>query len=325
MLAMIRQGFGGPEKLVAKEVDTPTAGAGEVLIRIRAFGLNHAELYMRKGAWGDVSVISGIECVGQVEHDPSGALAKGTTVVTFMGGLGRTRPGTYAQYTTALAHHIIPIRTELGWTDLAAIPESYATAWSCLVDHMRLSAGETLLVRAGTSTVGLAAINLASELGAEVLATTRSRAKEPVLRAAGAAHVLLEGADLSTRLRADRPEGVDCVLDLIGNSTLLDSTRAGQRGSRVCVAGFLGGPEPASLDVLSGLQPGVELSFFASFLYGTKGYPVSNVPMQTLVNRAARGLYAAKPVRVFALKDLPEAHRLMESNEANGKIVIAVE
>jgi NADPH2:quinone reductase len=325
MKAMVRKAFGGPEQLVSKDVPIPTPASGEVLLRVRAFGINHAELYMRRGVWGDVSVISGIECAGQVEHDPSGVLVKGATVVTFMGGLGRTRPGSYAQYTTALARHVLPIATSLGWTDLAAIPEAYATAWSCLVDHLRLAHGETLVVRGGTSSVGLAAINVASELGAVVVATTRSRAKESVLRAAGATDVLIEDVDLSKQLRERRHEGADCVLDLVGNRTVLDSTRMGQRGSRVCVAGFLGGPEPVSLDVLSGLQPGVEVSFFASFLYGTKGYPVSKIPMQTLVNRATRGLYSAKPVRVFPLEELPEAHRLMESNAANGKIVVAVE
>lgn len=325
MKAMVRKAFGGPEQLVSKDVPIPSPGTNEVLIRVRAFGINHAEIYMRKGAWGDVSIIGGIECVGQVEHDPSGVLPKGATVVTFMGGLGRTRPGSYAQYTTALAPHVFSIETSLNWTDLAAVPEAYATAWSCLIDHLRIAYGETLIVRGGTSSVALAAINVASELGAVVVATTRSRAKESILRAAGATDVLIEGADLSKQLRERRPDGVDCVLDLVGNRTLLDSTRMGQRGSRVCVAGFLGGPEPVSFDVLSGLQPGVELSFFASFLYGTMGYPVSKIPMQTLVNRAAHGLYSAKPVKVFPLEDLPEAHRLMESNAANGKIVVAVE
>ena len=114
MMAMVRKAFGGPEQLVSKDVPIPTPGKGEVLLRVRAFGINHAELYMRQGVWGDVSIISGIECVGQVEHDPSGALAKGATVVTFMGGLGRTRPGSYAQYTTALAPHVVPVETSLG-------------------------------------------------------------------------------------------------------------------------------------------------------------------------------------------------------------------
>ena len=188
MKAMVRKAFGGPEQLVSKDVPIPMPDKGEVLLRVRALGINRAELYMRSGAWGDVSIISGIEAVGQVEHDPSGKLAKGTTVVTFMGGLGRTRPGSYAQYTTALAPHVLPIETSLGWTDLATIPEAYATAWSCLCDHLRLARGETVVIRGGTSSVALAAINVASELGAVVVATADAAAPSEPARPSRGRH-----------------------------------------------------------------------------------------------------------------------------------------
>lgn len=324
MRAVVRAAYGGPEQLVLRELPVPVPASDEVLIHIRAFGLNHAELYMRKGAWGEVVPVGGIECVGEVEHDPSGKLRKGTKVASIMGGMGRTRNGSYAEYSAVLVAHVFPLKTELDWADLAAIPESYAAAWSALFDHLRLNHGETLLIRGGTSTFGQAAINIASELGATVLATTRSREKEPLLKSLGAAATFIEDINLSKTVRERYPEGIDCVLDLVGNKSLLDSARMGQKGTRVCVAGFLGGSDPVPFDVITGLQPGVEISFFASFMYGTKEYPLSKIPMQTIVNRAEAGLYKTKPVKVFRLNELPEAHRLMESNEANGKIVVVV-
>lgn len=128
MRAMVITKPGGPEVLQIQEVPDPVPGDGEVLIRVRAFGINHAETHMRKGEWPEATPVSGIEAVGTVAADPSGTLAEGTKVITIMGGLGRTRNGSYAEYTVAPAANVAPIETTLGWADLAAIPESYATA-----------------------------------------------------------------------------------------------------------------------------------------------------------------------------------------------------
>lgn len=128
MRAMVITEPGGPEVLQIQQVPDPVPGAGEVLIRVRALGINHAETHMRKGEWPEATPISGIEAVGTVAADPSGGLAEGTKVLTIMGGLGRTRNGSYAEYTAAAAANVVPIETSLDWADLAAIPESYATA-----------------------------------------------------------------------------------------------------------------------------------------------------------------------------------------------------
>ena len=99
MKAIVREQFGGPEQLVIKEISEPEPLPGYVVIEVKAFGLNHAETYMRQGLWGDVAKVSGIECVGIVKADPSGKVKPGQKVVAIMGGMGRTINGSYAQFT----------------------------------------------------------------------------------------------------------------------------------------------------------------------------------------------------------------------------------
>jgi len=139
---MVFEEYGGPEKLIIKDLPVPEPGNGEVRVRVKAFGINRAETYMRKGAWGDVVRVSGIECVGEVDSDPSGALRPGQKVAAIMGGLGRTRNGSYAEYTCVPSTNIFRLETKLPWEELAAIPESYATAWICLFENLRLAKGQ---------------------------------------------------------------------------------------------------------------------------------------------------------------------------------------
>jgi len=322
MQAMVFNQFGGPEELVLTEIPTPVPEIGEVLIKVKALGINRAEVYMRMGLFGEVTPVSGIECVGQVEYDPSGTLYSGQTVATITGGMGRTRNGSYAEYTCVPLQNVFPLKTDLDWATLAAIPESYATAWSCLFANIRISADQVLFVRGGTSALGQAAINIAKQEGVTVLTSTRSASKVALLTELGAARVLIENGNLSEEVRAFYPDGIDGVLDIIGNSTLLDSLRMARKGGRVCVAGFLGSSEPVAFSWLANMPFGVDLNAFASLFYGTKDFPHSDVPMQKIVDRVANGIYKARPVKVFPFEHIPEAHRLMESNSANGKIVV---
>jgi NADPH2:quinone reductase len=325
MKAMIIQQYGGPEQLVLRELPLPQPTQGDILIRVRAFGVNHAEIYMRKGAWGKVAPVSGIECVGEVVNDTTGRLAKDSRVAAVLGGMGRTRNGSYAEFTSVPATNVVPLETSLSWTDLAAIPESYLTAWCCLFDRPPLKSGQVLLVRGATSALGQAAINLAVQAGATVLAATRSDAKKALLHSLGAASVFIENHDLAPAIREIHPDGIDCVLDLVGNRTVFDSLKTARKGGRVVMAGFLGGHEPVPFDVISSLQTGVDLTLFTSaFVLGNKDYPLSGIPLQTMVRNAEKDLYRAKPVKVFGFEQIPDAHRLMESNEANGKIVVQV-
>ncbi len=325
MKAILIQKHGGPENLVIREVPDPTPRPGHVVIQVKAFGVNHAETHMRQGQWPEADEISGIECAGVVAADPDGRLARGQKVVALMGGMGRTIPGSYAEYTSVPASNVVPIETTLPWAELAAIPESYATAWTCVHGNLELRAGQTLVIRGATSALGQAALNIAAHGDAAVIATTRSRERFAVLEALGARQVLFEDPELSRRVRELRPDGADAVLDLVGNSVVLDSLQAVRRGGRVCEAGWLGGLAPiASFNPMLQMPSGAHFSLFGSFMFGTPAFPLSQVPLQAIVDRVAAGAYRAKPARVFRFDEIQDAHRLMESSQANGKIVVAV-
>ncbi|MCU7959346.1 MAG: zinc-binding dehydrogenase [gamma proteobacterium symbiont of Bathyaustriella thionipta] len=278
---------------------------------------------MRQGLWGDAAKISGIECVGMVEEDPSGNYAKGQKVAAIMGGMGRTRSGSYAEMTCVPDSNIFPLETTLGWESMAAIPESYATAWSCLHENMLVKPGQSIFIRGGTSALGQAAINIASHIpDVEVMASTRSAENSSLLTSLGCSDVLIEDSNLSSHLLGKQPDGVHAVMDIVGNSTLLDSLKMVRKNGYVCNAGFLGGAEPFSFNPLQDMPSSVHLNFFASFMLGTENFPLSQIPMQQFMENAENGIYKCNPVRVFDFTDIAAAHSLMESNQARGKIVI---
>jgi NADPH2:quinone reductase len=321
MRAIIIRQYGGPEELVISDIPEPEPGPGRVLIQVKAFGINHAETHMRKGEWAEAAKVSGIECVGLVKASPGGQFPIGAKVAALMGGLGRSINGSYAEYTSAPATNVVLLESALSWEELAAIPESYATAWTCLHGNLELAAGQMLVIRGATSALGQAALNIAAHAGAKVIATTRNPERAPMLKSLGARHVELDAPNLAVRIRA--LGACDAVLDLVGNSTLLDSLAMPRTGGRVCLAGFLGGLGPiASFNPLAQMPSGVHLSFFGSFQFGTPEFPLSGVPLQTIVDRAAAGIYHAKPARVFGFDQIQAAHRAMESNQAGGKLVV---
>jgi NADPH2:quinone reductase len=323
MRAIVRKSFGGPEVLEIQERPRPGPLPAHVVIKIEAFGLNHAEIYFREGAWGDVAEISGIECVGTVAADVDGRFAKGEKVLAVVGGMGRSIAGSYAEFTRVPASNAIAIRSNLPWEELAAIPESYITAWTCLFVNLALAKGQTVLIRGATSALGNAAINLAVQAGAHVIGTTRRLDRGPPLRAIGTHEVAVEAPDLSKTIRGSHPHGIDAVLDLVGNTTILDSLAMLKRGGRACLAGFLGGGGPLSLEPVFQIPSGRQLSVFASALVtGNDEYPLSEVPLQDILDRVAEGTFKTKPAKVFAMEDIRDAHRLMASGEANGKLVV---
>ena len=322
MKAIIIEQYGGPEKLAIQNLPDPEPKPGHVVIAVKAFGINHAETHMRKGEWAEAAKVSGIECVGVVKACPGGEFNAGQKVAAFMGGMGRTINGSYAEYTSVPVSNVVAIESELSWAELAAIPESYATAWTCLHRNLELKSGHTLVLRGATSALGQAALNIAAHAGANVIATTRSPDRAQKLTALGARRVELERPDLSRHVAEKR---VDAVLDLVGNSTILDSMAMVRRGGRVCLAGFLGGLAPvASFNPLLEMPSSVQFSFFGSFVFGALEFPVSDIPFQEIVDRVAAGRYQAKPARVFRFEEIQDAHRLMESNQANGKIVVSL-
>jgi NADPH:quinone reductase len=164
---------------------------------------------------------------------------------------------------------------------------------------------------------------MAVNAGVRVIATGRSDDRFAALKELGAERVEVEGPDLSKRI----PEAkrLDAVLDLVGNSTILDSLAMLRRGGRACLAGWLGGLAPIKdFNPLLQMSSGVYLTFFGSFVFGTPGFPLSDVPLQSIASEVAAGRYKAKPSRVFRFEEIREAHRVMEANEAGGKMVVVV-
>lgn len=193
----------------------------------------------------------------------------------------------------------VAFESQLPWEEQAAIPEVYATAWTALFGNLDLKSGQTLLVRGATSALGQAAVNIAAHAGAHTLATTRDSKRLSALEALGAKQTILDAPDLSRPVRELHPNGIDAVLDLVGNTTVLDSLATVRRHGRVCEAGFLGGLGPIeSFNPIAQVPSGVQFSFFGSFVFGS--------------TRIENGLQRN------------DAHRLMESNQANGKIVVAL-
>lgn len=324
MKAIVIDQYGPVEGLVYKEVPKPEPLEGHVVIKIKAFGINHAEIHMRRGEWAESDPIAGIECVGIVDSCPSGEFEVGATVIAMMGGLGRTVPGSYAEYTRALATHVIQVNTDLPWDQLAAIPESFATAWTFLFRNLEISKDQLLVIRGGTSALGRAAITMAVNAGVRVIATTRSASRKQTLLDLGVERVEIERPDLSKHIAEARQ--IDAVLDLVGNSTLIDSLAMARRGGRVCLGGWLGGLEPIpNFNPLLQISSGVHFSLFASPHFGEPQFPLNDVEMQEIVDQVTLGNYQAKPSRVFKFEEIHDAHRVMESNQANGKMVVVID
>ena len=223
----------------------PDQRPGWVRIRIKAFGVNESETTSRKGGSSpDFTMprILGIEGVGIVDATTADSgLKPGQKVATMMGGMGRSYDGAYAQYVTVPAEQVIPFRTSLPWEVVGALPEMFQTAYGSLTTGLGLQAGQTLLIRGGTSTVGLSAATIAKDLGATVLSTTRSPERAGELRAAGVDHPLVDSGTIADQVRELTPDGVDAVLELVGCSVLADTFRTVRRHGTVCFTGALAG------------------------------------------------------------------------------------
>jgi NADPH:quinone reductase len=323
MRAIILKGFGGLDNLFYTDIPKPLPKNGEVVIKVEGFGINHAEMHMRRGEWAEAAEVSGIECVGVVDSCPGGEFPLGAKVAALMGGLGRTINGSYAEYTRVRAANVALIESDLPWSDLAALPEAYATAWTCLFRNLNLETGQTLVLRGATSSFGQAALKMAVAAGARVIATTRSRERFSMLEELGASRVELERPDLAAHIAEAKQ--IDAVLDLVGNSTILDSLDMLRRGGTACLAGWLGGLDPiGDFNPLLRMASGVNLNFFGSFVFGTPGFPLSDVPLADIARQVAEGKLDAKPTRVFSFDQIHEAHKVMESGEAGGKMVVVM-
>ncbi len=308
---------GGPEVLAIRELPVPVVRPGWSLVRVRGAGLNRSELRTRQGHSPNVRFprVLGIECVGVVAESTDPGVPEGATVAAVMGEMGREFDGGYAEYALLPNALLMPVTTRLPWEVLAALPETYLTAYGAL-DTLGVRSGERLLIRGGTSSVGLAAASIAAGRGIETAATTRRPDKADTVRAVGVHHLLVG----ETSVRSIWPDGPDRVLDLVGASTVLDSLRVVRPNGTVCVAGSLSGWAIADFQPISMIPSGTRLTAFHSdTMKGNTG------TLQRIVEEVEAGACRPNLDRVFPLADIVSAHRYMESDEASGKVVVLPE
>ncbi|MBO7611140.1 MAG: zinc-binding dehydrogenase [Elusimicrobia bacterium] len=295
------------------EVEIPEIKPGWVLIKVKAFGLNHSEKILRleeiNESYIQKPVIPGIECVGIIENPSDSNFKKGQKVISLMGGMGRSFNGSYCQYALLPVHHVFPIESNLTWEQLAAIPETFFTAWGSLFECLQLKQTDKLLVRGATCALGYAAIQIAKVIGCKVVATTHKENKLKYISKADE-QILDEG------ILTGKVKGITKVLDLVGPKSLKDSLTTAEKGAIVCNTGILGGIyELNSFDPIKDIPNGVYLTGFFS------NYPTQQI-IDDIFNFINEKNIIPDFVNVFDFENVKDAIIAQDTGTVNGKIVV---
>ena len=322
MKAAVTVKKGDPKVIEIQNRSIPVPEEGWVLIKVKAFGLNRSELFTRQGHSPNVLFprIQGIECVGVVENDPSGKLIKGQQVAAIMGGMGRDYDGSYAEYVVVPEQTIFPFKSALPWQILGAIPEMFQTVSGSLQEALEISSGNVLLIRGGTSSIGMLSCQLAKNIGATVIATTRNANKTDSLLKNGADHVLIDQGSIKDALREIFPDGIDKVLELIGTRTLKDSLQCIKPKGMVCMTGILGNEWSMKEFTPMGDIP----SLGRLTVYMGEAANLSQSRLQEFIDLVDKGIIKLNVDRVFTLDEIVTAHTYMEDNLAKGKLVVLI-
>ena len=306
-----------------EERETPSIEPGKVLIEIKAFGLNRSEMFTRIGhSRGVVQFprVLGIECVGIVKKSGSSQFSEGQQVAAIMGGMGRKFDGSYAEYTLVPESIVIPFTSKLDWPMLGAVPEMCQTAYGSLEHSLQLKKTDTLLIRGGTSSVGMTAAQLAKNKGCVVYSTTRNMHKAEALREIGVDEIIVDDGEIAEKVKAINPSKVDKVLELVGGNGIRDSLKCVKPGGIVCQTGYLSNQwRMDGFSPLGEIPSGVYLTSYAG--------ENSDLPpelLQEFIDQIESNSLKIKIDKVFDLDQIVEAHAYMESNRASGKLVVKI-
>jgi NADPH2:quinone reductase len=326
MRAIVIAKPGGPEVLELREVPAPEPSRGEVRVRIRATAVNRADLLQRLGVYpappGSPADIPGLELAGEVDAVGPDVtdLAIGDRVLGIVGG------GSYAEQVTVHARALAKMPAGMSFTDAAAIPEAFLTAWDGMVDQGELGAGETVLVHAAGSGVGTAAIQIARAIGARSIGTARTADKLERARALGLDEGLVpEGGKFADAVRKRTGgRGVDVVVELVGGAYVEQDLACIATKGRIVVIGTMGGTQvEMNLGILMHKRAEIRGTMLRARPLEEK-ILVAQALQRHLVPLFERG--TLKPIvdRVLPLAHAGEAHRAMQSSETFGKIVLDV-
>lgn len=295
----------------------PIVKPGWVLVRVRAFGLNHFEQILRQSEieapYIQKPIIPGIECVGEIADASDTGFSKGEKIVALMGGMGRSFHGSYAEYALLPEHHVFSVNTSLSWAQLAAVPETYFTAWGSLFECLQLKKSDKLLIRGATCALGYAAIQIAKALGCEVVATTHKENKLTLLNSYDISAAFLDNGLLTGKI-----SGITKALELVGSKTLKDTLHVMEHGGIVCNTGILGGVYALNgFDPIKDIPNGVYLTGF-----------FSNYPTQEIINDIFAFIDTHNLIpcigKQYHFTEIATACEDMELGKVNGKIVVKV-
>jgi len=319
---------GGPEVLQVEEVEVPQPGKGEVQIRVKALGLNRAESMFRRGQYLEEPKLParlGYEAAGTVAAVGPGVQGfKVGDAVSTIPSFSLNQYGLYGDLANAPAHAVTHHPANLSWEEAAAVWMQYLTAYGALIDIGKLARGDTVLIPAASSSVGLAAIQIANRVGAVPVALTRGKSKRQALLGAGAAHVIAtDEQDLVKEvLGITGGKGARMVFDPVGGPTFAKLAQAAARLGILFLYGALS-PEPTPLPLFDVLGKWATI----------RGYVMLEITSDPArLDRAKEFINAGltdgslKPLiaRTFPLDKIVEAHRYLESNQQVGKVVVTV-
>lgn len=314
MKAVILNNVTKAEDIKISECTVPKVKNGWVLVKVKAFGMNHSEKILRlneiNADYIKKPIIPGIECVGEIADPSDSNFQAGQKVIALMGGMGRSFNGSYAEYALLPTKNVFSINSNLPWEILGAIPETYFTVWGSLFECLKLTASDHLLIRGATCSLGYAVIQIAKAMGCYVIATTHKEEKMDLLK--NADEIILDNGSIKAK-------GITKALELVGPKTLCNTLSTVEKGSIVCSTGILGGIFSLNnFDPIKDIPNGVYLTGFFS------NYPTQKT-IDDIFSFIDRHNLTPNIGKVFNFSNMQQACIALDHGEVNGKIVVRME